>query len=125
MACGGSQSAPADPSAAAGERLSGNWRLATFEPSLKLEEPIKGLVEAQLKAMTVSFSSGEYTATGPSVNASGRYEITSAKGDSLTGRIFDGSGAAYGVSGQFVGSQFQFTTQDLPWAGHGVLERAQ
>lgn len=124
-ACGGSERTPVDAAAAAAERLQGNWRLLSFEPSLALEEPIKGLLDAQLKTLTVSFSSGEFTATGPGVNTSGRYQINSAQGDSLDARLFDRAGAGYGVSGQFVGSQLRFTSQDSPWAGQGVLERAQ
>jgi hypothetical protein len=78
-----------------------------------------------MQALTLSFSGGEYTAAGPGVNTSGRYQITSAQGDSLSGRVYDRAGAGYGVSGQFVGSQFRFTSEDSPWAGFGVLERAQ
>jgi hypothetical protein len=70
-ACGSSQSAPADATSAASQRLSGNWRLLSFEPSLALEEPIKGLLDAQLKTLTISFANGEFTATGPGVNTSG------------------------------------------------------
>ena len=124
-ACGGSQKAPADSAAAAGQRLQGNWRLLSFQPSLAVEEPIKGLLDAQLKTLTIGFSGGEFTALGPGVDTSGRYQITSAQGDSLSGRVFDRAGAGYGISGQFVGSQFRFTSEDSPWAGFGVLERAQ
>jgi hypothetical protein len=90
-----------------------------------MEEPLKGLLDAQMQALTLSFSGDQYSAAGPGVNTSGRYQITSAQGDSLSGRIFDRAGAGYGVSGQFVGSQFRFTSEDSPWAGFGVLERAQ
>lgn len=125
LGCGGGQEPAADPAAAAGQRLQGNWRLLSFQPSLAVEEPIKGLLDAQMKTLTVSFASGEYTAAGPGLNTSGRYQITSAQGDSLSARIFDRAGAGYGVSGHFVGSQFRFTSEDSPWAGFGVLERAQ
>ena len=124
LACGGSQSSAVDPATAASQRLQGNWRLLSFQPSLAMEEPIKGLLDAQMQALTLSFSGGEYTAAGPGVNTSGRYQITSAQGDSLSGRVYDRAGAGYGVSGQFVGSQFRFTSEDSPWAGFGVLERA-
>lgn len=124
-ACGGSQ-APVDASAAASQRLQGNWRLLSFQPSLAVEEPLKGLLDAQLKTLVVHFSAtGEFTATGPSVNTSGRYQITGAQGDALSGRVYDRAGASYGISGQFIGSQFRFTSEDSPWAGTGVLERAQ
>jgi hypothetical protein len=123
--CGGSERTPVDAAAQASQRLQGNWRLLSFEPSLALEEPIKGLLDAQMKALTIGFSNGEFTATGPGVNTSGRYQINDAQGDSLSGRVYDRAGAGYGVTGQFIGSQFRFTSQDSPWAGQGVLERAQ
>ena len=124
LACGGSQSSATDPATAASQRLQGNWRLLSFQPSLAMEEPLKGLLDAQMQALSISFSGGEYTAAGPGFNASGRYQITSAQGDSLSGRVYDRAGASYGVSGQFVGSQFRFNSEDSPWAGMGVLERA-
>lgn len=125
ISCGGSERTPMDAAAEASQRLQGNWRLVSFQPSLALEEPIKGLLDAQMSALTIAFSNGEFTATGPGVNSTGRYQIDSAQGDSLSGRVFDRAGAGYGISGQFVSSQFRFTSQDSPWSGHGVLERAQ
>jgi hypothetical protein len=124
-ACGGESKTP--PQSAAGvanQRLQGNWRLLSFTPSLALEEPLRGFVEAQLKTLTISFANGEFTATGPGVNTSGRIEISQAEGDSLTGRVYDRAGAGYGVAGQFIGQQFRFVSQDPPWGGNGVLERA-
>jgi hypothetical protein len=122
--CGGGSSQPANPTQVVQQRLQGNWQLVVFQPSLEMEAPLKGLLEAQLKALTISFNAGEYTATGPGVETGGRYEITNASGDSLTGRIYDRAGAGYGISGQFVGNQLRFTSTDTPWAGTGVLERA-
>lgn len=125
-ACGGGQSSqPANPSAAASQRLQGAWHLVGFAPSLELEPPLKSLLDAQLQTLNISFTAGEFTATGPGVDTGGRYEITSASGDSLTGRVYDRAGAGYGITGQFVGTQFRFTSTDSPWAGSGVLERAQ
>ena len=126
LGCGGHASGPAaSPSAAANQRLQGNWRLLGFQPSLELEAPLKGLLDAQLKTLTISFANGEFTAAGPGVDTGGRYEITDAAENSLTGRVYDRAGAAYGISGDFVGLQFRFTSTDTPWAGTGVLERAQ
>jgi len=126
-ACGGgSSSAPAaSPSAAAMQRLQGTWQLQGFQPSLELEAPLKGLLDAQLKALSITFNNGEFTATGPGVDTGGRYEVTTASGDAMTGRVYDRAGAGYGISGQFVGNQFRFTSTDTPWAGSGVLERTQ
>jgi hypothetical protein len=124
-ACGGKTSEPVNPSAAASQRLQGDWRLMSFQPALALETPLQGLLDAQQKTLVIRFSNGEFAATGMGVNTSGRYEISSASGDMLTGRIFDRSGAGYGISGQFVATQFRFVSNDSPWAGTGVLERTQ
>jgi hypothetical protein len=123
--CGGSSGQASDPSQAASQRLAGDWHLLSFQASLALEEPLKGLLEAQFKTLTVSFQNGQFTATGPSVDTGGRYEIISASGDSFNGRVYDRAGAGYGISGQFAGSQLQFTSTDAPWVGTGVLERVR
>jgi hypothetical protein len=123
VACGGGGAA-ANPSQAANQRLQGNWHLLSFRPNLALEAPLQGLLDAQLKTLTITFTAGQFTASGPGVDSAGRYEITDASGDSLTGRIYDRAGAGYGITGQFVGTQFQFTSTDPPWAGMGALERA-
>jgi len=124
VACGGSSGQASDPAQAANQRLGGNWHLLSFQPSLALEEPLKGLLEAQFRSLTISFQNGAFTASGPGVDTSGRYEITSASGDSFNGRVYDRAGAGYGISGQFVGNQLQFTSTDAPWVGTGALERA-
>jgi hypothetical protein len=124
-ACGGSGGASpaANPSAAANQRLQGNWRLVGFAPSLELEPPLKSLLDAQLQTLSITFSNGQFTATGPGVDTGGRYEITDAAGESLNGRVYDRAGAGYGISGQFVANQFRFTSTDSPWTGSGVLEK--
>lgn len=125
-ACGGGTTNQAEtPTSAAQQRLQGSWQLLGFQPFLNLEAPLQGLLDAQLKTLTVSFEQGSFSAAGPGVDTSGRYEITSASGDSLTGRVYDRAGAGYGITGQFVGTQFRFTSTDTPWAGNGVLERAR
>jgi hypothetical protein len=124
-ACGDKTESPPQTAAAiASQRLQGNWRLLSFAPSLALEEPLRGFLDAQLKTLTISFSNTDFTATGPGVNTSGRFEVSQAEGDSLSGRVYDRAGAGYGVAGQFIGQQFRFVSQDPPWAGNGVLERA-
>jgi len=126
LGCGGGQkSQPSTPSAAANQRLQGSWHLVGFAPSLELEAPLKSLLDAQLQTLNVTFMNGEFTATGPGVDTGGRYEITDATGDSLSGHVFDRAGAGYGITGQFVGDQFRFNSTDSPWAGSGVLERAK
>jgi hypothetical protein len=124
-ACGGAGAPASTPAAAAMQRLQGDWQLIEFHPSLALEAPLQGLLDAQLKSLTITFQSGEFKASGPGVDAGGRYEITSATGDSLTGRIYDRAGAGYGITGQFFGPQFNFNCGDAPWTGSGVLTRAK
>lgn len=125
-ACGGGTSSQAqNPTTAASQRLQGSWQLLGFQPFLKLEAPLQGLLDAQLTTLTITFDAGSFSASGPGVDTSGRYEITSASGDSLSGRVYDRAGAGYGITGQFVGTQFRFTSTDAPWAGNGVLERAR
>jgi hypothetical protein len=123
--CGGQKTEPTNPSVAANQRLQGQWRLLSFRPNLALEAPLQGLLDAQQNTLNITFDNGQFTAAGAGVQTGGRYEITSASGDTLTGRIYDSAGAGYGISGRFVASQFQFTSTDSPWAGTGVLERSQ
>jgi hypothetical protein len=126
MACGGGTTGEAqNPTSAAQQRLQGSWQLLGFQPSLQLEAPLQGLLDAQLRALTITFDAGSFTATGPGVETDGRYEITSGSSDSLGGRVYDKAGAGYGITGQFVGTQLRFQSTDSPWAGSGVLERAQ
>lgn len=125
-ACGGGTSSQAQsPTSAAQQRLQGDWQLLTFAPTLQLEMPLQSLLDAQLRALTITFGAGTFTAAGPGVDTVGRYEITSAAGDSLSGRLYDRAGAGYGITGQFVGTQLHFTSTDSPWAGRGVLEKAR
>ena len=125
VGCGGGSGAAANPTQVVNQRLQGAWHLLSFEPSLAMEAPLKDLLNAQLRTLNITFSNGEFTAAGPGVDTGGRYEITSATGDSLTGRVYDRAGAGYGISGQFAGAQLQFSSTDQPWVGTGVLERAQ
>ncbi len=126
VACGGGgQSGSAASPVGASQALQGDWHLVGFAPSLELEPPLKSLLDAQLQTLNISFGNGQFTASGPGVDTGGRYEITQASGDSLTGRVYDRNGAGYGISGVFVGTQFRFTSTDSPWAGSGVLERAK
>ena len=121
--CGGQASEPTNPSVAANQRLQGEWRLLSFRPTLALEAPLQGLLDAAQKTLSIQFTNGEFTATGAGVQTGGRYEITTASGDLLTGRIIDRAGVAYPISGQFMTNQFHFTCTQSPWGGTGVLER--
>lgn len=126
-ACGGGSSGqPAQSAtASASQRLQGEWRLLKFQPSLALEEPLKGLLDAQLATLIITFTNSEFSARGPNVDTGGRLEVKSAQGDSIAVSLYDRAGAGYDISGTFVGTQFQFISEDAPWAGHGVLERVR
>lgn len=125
-ACGGGTSGQVEsPAGIANQRLQGNWQLLSFQPSLQLEAPLQGLLDAQLRSLTITFNNGNFSAVGPGVDTGGRYEISNASGDSLSGRVYDRAGAGYGITGQFVGTQLRFTSTDTPWAGTGALERAR
>jgi hypothetical protein len=125
VACGsnGDGKTAASLTASAEQRLQGNWRLATFEPFLAMEPPLKGLLQAQLNAMSITFEDGQYTAMGPGVTTGGSYAVMSAQGDTLIGRVYDRAGAGYNVTATFAGPRLEFTSEDSPWSGRGVLER--
>lgn len=122
-ACGGSQGAATDPTALAGQRLQGSWRVQSFTPEATLEPPLRSLLNAQLGALTVVFEGETFAATGPGVTMNGRVQILSAQGELLTGTLFDATGVGYRVAGQFQGSTFHFRSHDAPWRGTGVLQR--
>jgi hypothetical protein len=122
-ACGSKQSAGPDGIAVATQRLQGRWQVKTFVPEAQLEAPLQGLLNAELGQMTVTFTGGDYTAVGPGINVSGRFQMQSAQGDLLSGSFYDSTGVAYRVSGQFDGAIFRFRSYDAPWRGEGTLER--
>jgi hypothetical protein len=123
-ACASKQQAPPDPTAAASANLAGNWRLVSFSPEKPLDQPFQGLLDAQLKALTVSFQGDQYFAAGPGVNVQGRFEVTSAIGDQFSATLFDPEGVAYPVAGRFRGSELDFQSHNERWRGAGVLTRA-
>lgn len=123
LGCGSSQPSPETAQAVAAQRLQGDWQLVSFTPELAMEAPLQGLLNAQLSTLVVTFTGTDYTAHGPGLDASGRYEITSAQGDAFAGRIYDRAGAGYGVSGTFHGAELNFVGADPPWRGIGTLRR--
>jgi hypothetical protein len=123
-ACGSKQEAPPNPTAAATANLGGNWRLVSFSPAKPLDQPFQGLLDAQLKALTVSFRGDQYFASGPGVNFQGRFEVTSAIGDQFSATLFDPEGVPYPVSARFRGSELDFQSHNERWRGTGVLSRA-
>src|SRR6188768_304879 len=81
--CGGQSNQPTDPSVAASQRLQGDWHLVGFAPSLAFDPLLKSLLDAQLQTLNINFASGQFTAVGPGVDTTGRYEITNGSSDSL------------------------------------------
>jgi hypothetical protein len=123
--CASRQEAPPSPTAETVRQLMGNWRLVSFTPQKPLEQPFQGLLDAQLKALTVTFQGDQYFAAGPGVNLQGRFQVTSAVGDQFSVTLFDPDGVAYPVAGRFRGAELDFQSQNERWRGTGVLTRAQ
>ncbi|HYP87427.1 MAG TPA: hypothetical protein VEQ59_04725, partial [Polyangiaceae bacterium] len=68
VGCGGGSGQAQNASQVANQRLQGNWHLLSFEPSLAMEAPLKDLLNAQLRTLTITFANGEFTAAGPGVD---------------------------------------------------------
>jgi hypothetical protein len=125
VACASRQEAPPNPSVEIVQSLQGNWRLKSFAPQKPLEQPFQGLLDAQLKALTISFRGDQYFASGPGVNTQGRYEVRNAISGQFDATFFDPEGIAYPVSARFRGAELDFQSHNERWRGSGVLERAQ
>ena len=123
-ACASQQAPPPNPTVQTVQNLRGSWRLSSFSPQKPLEQPFQGLLDAQLKALTIEFKGDEYFATGPGVNLHGQFKITSAVGDQFSATLFDPDGVAYPVSGRFRGAELDFQSNNERWRGSGVLARA-
>jgi len=121
--CASKQKAPDAPAVETARNLSGDWKLKSFTPERPLEQPYQGLLDAQLRALTVSFRGDQYFASGPGVNLQGRYVVTSAIGTSFQLTLFDPEGVAYPVAGRFRGTELDFQSQNERWRGSGVLAR--
>jgi len=124
-ACASRQEPPPSPTAETLKNLDGIWRLSSFSPQKPLEQPFQGLLEAQLKALTISFRGDQYFAAGPGVNLQGRFQVTSAIGDQFSMTLFDPDGVAYPVAGRFRGTELDFHSHNERWRGTGVLTRAE
>lgn len=123
MGCAKKPAASADPVVGATDRLQGTWRVASFVPESALEAPLQSLLNAQLGAMTLSFTGAQFSASGPGLNVSGTYKVWNAAADQFSGTIYDSTGVAYRVAGQFQGPALDFRSYDAPWKGQGRLVR--
>jgi hypothetical protein len=123
VSCGQRSANSADEVQTATQRLQGAWKVASFAPESALEPPLQGLLNAQLGTLQVAFQGDQFSATGPGVNMTGSFKIWSAAFDQLSGTIYDATGVAYRVSGQFEGPAFLFRSYDSPWKGEGKLVR--
>lgn len=112
-----------DSITSATQRLQGAWRVVSFTPEAALDAPLQSLLQAELGAMSIAFEGDRYTATGPAIQRSGQFKIWSATFDMLTGTLYDPSGTAYRITGQFQGPDFVFRSLDTPWRGQGRLSR--
>jgi hypothetical protein len=120
----GATNTPADSVVSANQRLGGAWRLQSFSPSVPLDLPLQGVLSAELGQLILTFDHGQYSAVGPGVNLSDRYEITSASGDQVSLILYDAHNVGYHFSAQFAGQVLQFQSNDKPWIGFGNFARA-
>jgi hypothetical protein len=122
ISCGSHKPAE-NPVLIADQRLSGSWRLQRFMPEVALDLPLQAVLSAETGNLTVTFSSGQYSATGPGVNLSGRYQVANAQGDTLELVLFDPDNVPRHFSAQFLGNALSFHANDKPWQGDGTLQR--
>lgn len=122
VGCGGSNT-PADSVASANQRLGGSWRLVRFAPSDPLDLPLQGVLAAEQGQLIVTFNQSQYSAVGPGVNLTGRYELTSAAGDQVSLILYDPQNVGRHFSAQFVDGSLHFQSNDKPWTGFGELAR--
>ena len=115
-------STPATSVAVATQRLGGAWRLQSFAPVVSLDLPLQAVLGAELGTLVVTFNQGQFTAVGPGVNLSGRYEVTQASGDQLSLIMYDPQQVGYHFTAQFAGNLLHFQSNDKPWVGFGALE---
>jgi hypothetical protein len=121
VGCGAGQT-QAGSVANANQRLSASWRLQSFAPVVPLDLPLQAVLGAEVGQLIVTFNQGQFTAVGPGVNMTGRYEVKSAEGDQLTLMVYDPQGVAHYFTAQFAGNLLHFESTDKPWAGYGALE---
>jgi hypothetical protein len=122
-ACGSSQSAGRDQLVVVSQRLNGTWRVQTFTPEQQLELPLQSLLNAELGQLVITFNNGGYSAKGPGIDLTGRFQLTSGGGDLLEGIFYDSTGVGYRISGQFEGPVLRFRSYDAPWRGTGTMVR--
>ncbi len=118
----GSANMPADSEGSANQRLGGAWRLQSFSPSVSLDLPLQAVLSAEIGQLIVTFNQGQFSAVGPGVNFTGRYQVASASGDQLSLVLYDTQNVGYHFSAQFAGKVLQFQSNDKPWVGVGTFE---
>jgi hypothetical protein len=123
VACGSAAGTQTNSVATANQRLAGSWRLQSFGPEVPLDLPLQAVLSAEIGQLVVTFNQSQFTALGPGVNLTGRYEVTSADGDQLQVVLHDPQGVGYHFSAQFAGNLLHIHIDDKPWAGVGALER--
>ena len=122
--CAHDGNASANSVLVANQRLGGSWKLQSFAPLVSLDLPLQAVLGAEIGTLVITFNQGQFNATGPGVNFSGRYEVTSASGDQLAFVLYDPQNVGYHFSAQFAGNLLHFQSNDKPWVGFGALERA-
>jgi hypothetical protein len=122
VSCG--PKSPANSVVNANQRLAASWRLQSFAPLVPLDLPLQAVLTAEIGTLVVTFNQGQFSAVGPGLNLTGRYEVQSASGDQLTLVLIDPQGVNYHFTAQFAGNLLHFESADKPWAGFGALEHS-
>ena len=120
--CGGSSSPAANAVGTANQRLGGAWLLQSFAPLVSLDLPLQAVLGAEVGTLVVTFNQGQFSAVGPGVNFTGRFEVTSASGDQMSLVLYDPQNVGHHFSAQFAGNLLHFQSNDKPWVGFGALE---
>jgi hypothetical protein len=125
LACGSAKTTGPDPVLRANQQLEGQWLLREFTPQASLEAFLAQLLRTQFGTLVVKFSGGQFTATGPGVDARGRYQISipDAVDNGIDAILYDSEGVPHHMSGRFDGPLIRFRSLDTPWEGTGTLER--
>lgn len=110
---------------AANRRLTGDWLLQSFQPSVALEPMLASLLQVQFGRMTVTFDGQWMHATGAGVDTTRRYQVMEADGGRLGIRTWDDTGVTYDAYGEFRGNELWFEGRTTPWQGRGVLLRVR
>ena len=90
---------------------------------MPLDLPLQAVLAAEIGTLVVTFNQAQFSAVGPGVNLTGRFEIKSVEGDQVQALLYDTQGVGYHFTAQFESNVLHFHIDDKPWAGGGALQR--